>query len=204
MRLSFGAIFAVACLLGLSGCATNPYGVGRFHTVVVDAGHGGLDRGARGVDGSVEKNYALDTAKRIQRGLQARGYRVIMTRTGDYFVPLPTRANASNRQYGAVFVSVHYNWSRRRDASGVEIYHYNQRSYPLAHNILAEVDRATPTPNRGVKRARFHVLRNNTKPAVLCELGFLSNPREAKLIKSSSYRQKLAEAVVRGVAASNR
>lgn len=204
MRLSFGTALAVACLLGLAGCATSPYGVGRFQTVVVDAGHGGIDRGARAVDGSTEKYYALDTAKRIQRGLQARGYRVIMTRTGDYFVPLPTRAQVSNRQSGAVFVSVHYNWSRRRDAAGVETYHYNQRSYPLARNIQRELDRAAPTPDRGVKRARFHVLRNNTKPAVLVELGFVSNPRELKLIKSSSYRQKLADAVVRGIVNSSR
>ena len=204
MRLFTGAILAAVCLLGLSGCATSPHGVGRFGTVVVDAGHGGIDRGARAVDGSLEKQYALDTAKRIERGLQARGYRVIMTRKGDYFVPLPTRAAVSNRQSGSVFVSVHYNWSRRSGASGVETYYFNQRSYPLAANIQNEVSRVTPTPDRGVKRARFHVLRNNNRPATLVELGFLSSPKELRLIKSSGYRQKLADAVVRGIVKSSR
>lgn len=205
MRLTVGAILSAAFLLGLSGCATNPHGVGRFHTVVVDAGHGGIDRGARGVDGSsVEKQFALDTAKRIQRGLQSRGYRVIMTRTSDVFIPLPTRAQISNRQYGAVFVSIHYNHSPRRGASGVETYHFNQRSYPLARNIQTEIVRVAPTPDRGVKRARFHVLRNNNRPAALVELGFLSNPAELRLVKSASYRQKLADAVVRGIVKSSR
>lgn len=194
------AVLAVA----LTGCATSSRGVGRFHTVVLDAGHGGHDPGAKGIDrNSREKVFALDTAKRIERGLKARGYRVIMTRKGDYFVSLPQRVQISNKQRGAVFVSVHYNWSRRTSASGTETYYHNSRAYPLAANIQREVDRAAPTPNRGVKRARFHVLRNNARPAALVELGFMSNPQELKKIKSSSYRQKLADAVVRGIVKSS-
>lgn len=198
---------ALACSLAvfLTGCASSPYGVGRFGTVVVDAGHGGLDRGAKGMDGrSVEKVYALDTAKRIEKGLRARGYRVIMTRKRDYFVTLPSRVAISNRQRGAVFVSVHYNWTPRSSVSGVETYYYNSRSYPLAASIQREIDRVAPTPNRGVKRSRFHVLRNNARPAALVELGFMSNPRELRLIKSASYRQRLADAVVRGIVKSSR
>jgi N-acetylmuramoyl-L-alanine amidase len=204
MRAMVFAAVAVLAALFLSGCAS-PQGIGRFRTVVVDAGHGGIDRGARGVDGrSVEKTYALDTAKRIERGLRARGYRVIMTRRGDYFVSLPGRVQTSNRQRDAIFVSVHYNWARNSGASGTETFHYSSRSYPLAANIQREVNRVAPTPNRGVKRARFHVLRNNAKPAVLLELGFMSNPREMALIKSASYRQRLADAVVRGIVQSSR
>ena len=205
MRSVSCAVLACSLSIFLSGCATSPYGVGRFGTVVVDAGHGGLDRGAKGVDGrSVEKVYALDTAKRIERGLRARGYRVVMTRRSDYFVTLPSRVAASNRQRGAVFVSIHYNWTRNSAVSGVETYHYTSRSYPLAANIQREIDRVAPTPNRGVKRSRFHVLRNNTRPAALVELGFMSNPRELRLIKSASYRQRLADAVVRGIVKSSR
>lgn len=186
---------------GLSGCAS-PGGVGRFRTVVVDAGHGGIDRGARAVDGSLEKTYALDTAKRVEKGLRARGYRVIMTRKGDYFVPLPTRAAVSNRNRGAVFVSIHYNWARRSGASGTETYYYNSKSYPLAANIQRELSKIST--NRGVKKARFHVLRNNTRPAALVELGFVSNPAELQRIKSAAYRQRLADAVVRGIINSSR
>lgn len=153
---------------------------------------------------TLEKDVALDTAKRIERGLKARGFRVVMTRRGDYFVPLPQRVQISNRQRGAVFVSIHYNWAPRRAASGTETYYFNQRSYPLAVNIQDEVRRVAPTPNRGVKRARYHVLRNNNNPSVLVELGFMSNPRELNLIKSARYRQRLADAVVRGIAKSSR
>lgn len=205
MRSVLRAALVCAFALALSGCASGPSGVGRFGTVVLDAGHGGLDRGAKGVDGrSTEKAFALDTAKRIERGLRARGYRVIMTRRRDYFVPLPARVSMSNRQRGAVFVSIHYNWTRNSAVSGTETYYYNSRSYPLAANIQREVDRAAPTPNRGVKRARFHVLRNNARPAALVELGFMSSPRELRMIKSSFYRQRLADAVVRGIVKSSR
>jgi N-acetylmuramoyl-L-alanine amidase len=201
MRGIFSAIILAAAVVFLSGCA-GPGGVGRFRTVVLDAGHGGIDKGARGVDGSLEKTYALDTAKRIEKGLKRSGYRVIMTRKGDYFVPLPTRASVSNRQRGAVFVSVHYNWARRSSAYGTETYYYNSRSYPLAANIQRELGRISS--NRGVKRARFHVLRNNARPAALVELGFMSNPEEMRRIKSPLYRQRLADAVVRGIVKSSR
>lgn len=205
MRSVLRAAWICALAFTLSGCATSPYGVGRFGTVVLDAGHGGLDRGAKGVDGrSSEKTYALDTAKRIERGLRARGYRVIMTRRRDNFVSLPARVALSNRQRGAVFVSIHYNWTRKRSVSGTETFYYNSRSYPLAANIQREVDRVASSPNRGVKRARFHVLRNNTRPAALVELGFMSNPGELRKIKSSFYRQRLADAVVRGIIKSSR
>jgi N-acetylmuramoyl-L-alanine amidase len=194
------AVVAIA-LIFLTGCA-GPGGVGRFRTVVVDAGHGGIDKGARGVDGSLEKKYALDTAKRVERGLKRNGFRVIMTRKGDYFVPLPTRAAISNRQRGAVFVSIHYNWARNSGAQGTETYYYNARSYPLAANIQRELSRHSS--NRGVKRARVSVLRNNARPAALVECGFLSNSYEARKIRSGGYRQRLADAIVRGIVRSSR
>jgi len=201
MVLAAGVILAAVFL---SGCAS-PQGVGRFRTVVLDAGHGGIDRGARGADGKTyEKTVALDTAKRIERGLKARGYRVIMTRRSDYFISLPARVQAATRQRNSVFVSIHYNWARNSGASGTETFYYNSRSYPLAANIQREINRVAPTPNRGVKKARFHVLRNNLRPAVLVELGFMSNSSELQLIKSASYRQRLADAVVRGIIQTSR
>jgi len=202
MRFAPIAMLAGLAIVLLPGCAASPYGVGRFRTVVVDAGHGGIDKGTRGVDGSVEKSYALDTAKRVERGLRSHGYRVIMTRTGDYFVPLPQRAAISNRQWNAIFVSIHYNDAPRSAPSGSEAYYFNARSYPLAANIQREMSRVSSS--RGVKRARFHVLRNNAKPAALVECGFLSNPYEARRIRSGGYRQRIAEAIVRGIVNSSR
>lgn len=196
MKYAALAVLAVS----LTGCATVGH-LGSFSNVVVDAGHGGIDKGARARDGSVEKNYTLDTAKRLKGSLQRRGYNVIMTRSGDYFVPLPTRAAMSNRQWNAIFVAVHYNDSPRSAPYGTETYYCSPRSYPLAAHIQQEL--AKVTHSRGVKRARFHVLRNNAKPAVLVELGFLSSPQELRLIRSGSYRSRLAEAVARGIAKSH-
>jgi N-acetylmuramoyl-L-alanine amidase len=195
-------LLLLAATVLLTGCASSPYGVGRFGTVVVDAGHGGIDRGARGQQRTIEKQLALDTAKRVERGLRSRGFRVVMTRRGDYFVPLPQRAAMANRQWNAVFVSIHYNYAPRSAPYGTETYYFNSKSYPLAANIQRELSRFSK--NRGVKRARFHVLRNNTKPAALVECGFLSSPYEARKIRSAGYRQRIADAIVRGIANSSR
>ncbi len=101
-----------------------------------------------------------------------------------------------------MFVSIHYNWARNSSASGTETYYYNARSYPLAANIQRELSRVSG--NRGVKRARFSVLRNNARPAALVECGFLSNSYEARKIRSGGYRQRLADAIVRGIVRSSR
>ena len=201
MRSLFCAALLSVTVVFLTGCASTR-GVGSFHTVVLDAGHGGIDRGAKGVDGSTEKKYALDTAKRVERGLKRAGYRVVMTRKGDYFIALPSRVAISNRLSGAVFVSIHYNWARRSSASGTETFYYNLKSYPLAANIQRELARFTG--NRGVKRSRFHVLRNNARPSALVECGFLSNSSDARKARSSSYRQRVAGAIVRGIVKSSR
>ena len=201
MRSLFCAALLSVTVVFLTGCASTR-GVGRFHTVVLDAGHGGIDRGAKGVDGSTEKKYALDTAKRVERGLKRAGYRVVMTRKGDYFIALPSRVAISNRRSGAVFVSIHYNWARRSSASGTETFYYNLKSYPLAANIQRELARFTG--NRGVKRSRFHVPRNNARPSALVECGFLSNSGDARKARSASYRQRVADAIVRGIVKSSR
>jgi len=125
-----------------------------------------------------------------------------MTRKGDYFIPLPKRSAISNRQRGAIFVSIHYNWARNSGAQGTETFYHSSRSYPLAANIQRELSRHSN--NRGVKRARFHVLRNNVRPAVLVEGGFLSNSAEARKVRSPFYRQRLADAIVRGIVKSSR
>ena len=125
-----------------------------------------------------------------------------MTRKGDYFITLPSRVAVSNRQRGAIFVSIHYNWARNSGASGTETFYFNSRSYPLAANIQRELARFSN--NRGVKRSRFHVLRNNARPSALVECGFLSNSGDARKARSASYRQRVADAIVRGIVKSSR
>lgn len=200
LRLIF--VGATALLVGCAGFEGGyGSGAGRFDTVILDPGHGGHDPGARAISGSREKVLALDTSKRIARILRSRGVRVIETRASDYFVPLPRRVQISNRSGNAIFVSIHYNWSRRRGASGIEIFYFNPKSRRLAANVLKETLRAYPTINRGVKTARFHVLRNNRRPAILCELGFLSNPTDNNQVQKAAIRQRLAERVAAGILA---
>jgi N-acetylmuramoyl-L-alanine amidase len=196
----YGAVLMIGVVL--AGCAS-PYrqGAGKFETVVVDAGHGGHDAGGRSLSGSPEKDLALDTARRIAAALRAKGFRVIETRTGDVFITLDTRTRVSNSAGNSVFVSVHYNWAPRRGARGIEIYYFSPRSWRLATNILGQSLRAYPTKNRGVKRNNYHVLRENRRPAVLCELGFLSNPEDNRYLQSPRTRQQLAESVTAGILA---
>ncbi|MGA9579295.1 MAG: N-acetylmuramoyl-L-alanine amidase, partial [Terrimicrobiaceae bacterium] len=103
-----GAVFVVIC--ALAGCIS-PYkrGAGKFDTVIIDAGHGGHDRGGRAISGSPEKALALDTARRLAAILRRKGFRVIETRTHDVFVPLGSRVASSNSARNSIFVSIHYN-----------------------------------------------------------------------------------------------
>jgi N-acetylmuramoyl-L-alanine amidase len=194
------AAFLFTC--ALAGCVS-PYrqGAGKFDTVIIDAGHGGHDRGGRAVFGSPEKVLALDTARRLATILRTKGFRVIETRTRDVFVPLGSRVASSNATRDSIFVSIHYNWAPRRGARGVEVYFFSPRSWRLASNILRQATRAYPADNRGVKRSNFYVLRENRRPAVLCELGFLSNTLDNRYGQNPIYRQRLAEFVAAGIVA---
>ena len=168
-------------------------------TVVVDAGHGGYDRG--GVPGQrvAEKTMTLDVAQRLRRVLEADGYRVVMTRDSDVFVPLGTRVAIANSYRNAIFVAVHFNSARRSGANGIETYFYSRDSLSLASAIHYHVIRAAVSGNRGVRRRGYFVLRRNRIPAVLVECGFLTNPYEARNAQNPAYRQKLAEAIAGGI-----
>jgi N-acetylmuramoyl-L-alanine amidase len=168
-------------------------------TVVIDAGHGGYDRG--GIPGQrvAEKEMTLDVAQRLKKVLSASGYRVVMTRDSDVFVPLGTRVAIANSYSDAIFVSVHFNSAKRSGASGIETYFYDRESLSLASAIHYFVAGGAASSNRNVRRRGYYVLRKNRNPAVLVECGFLTNPSEAALAQSASYRQKLAEEIAAGV-----
>ncbi len=180
-----------------------------FKTVVIDAGHGGHDRGATSRWGGQEKNAALDVARRLEPRLRAAGFKTVMTRNGDYFVPLRQRVVISNRQDNSVFVSIHFNHGKSRTAQGAETYYRSAPSRRLAAQIQQRVAGLPGTASRGVKTANFHVLRGNGYPAVLVECGFLSNPSEGSRCAMPAYREMLAWAIAtgifeqRGISASN-
>jgi len=167
-------------------------------TVVVDAGHGGHDRGGIPGQSVAEKNMTLDVAQRLRNVLAASGYRVVMTRDSDVFVPLPTRVAIANSYRNAIFVCIHFNATKRAGASGIETYFYSRDSLPLASAVHYYVTGGAPSANRGVRRRGYYVLRKTSVPAVLVECGFLTNPTEAAYAQSTSYRQKLAEEIAAG------
>src|SRR5437762_6212724 len=172
-------------------------------TVVIDAGHGGHDRG--GIPGQriSEKDMTLDVAQRLRNVLAASGYRVVMTRDSDVFVPLATRVAIANSYRNAIFVCIHFNATNRMGASGIETYFYSRDSLPLASAVHYYVTGGAPSANRGVRRRGYYVLRKTGIPAVLVECGFLTNPTEAAYAQSASYRQKLAEEIAAGVRGRN-
>lgn len=195
----------------------------KVDTVILDPGHGGTDNGATSLFGC-EKNYTLDVALRARDILRSAGLRVYMTRTTDRFVPLEERANMASRLPNALFISIHFN-SSGNDASGVETYTLAPRGVPSmaadgpalsdlvpctgnqrdAENIaLACATHATLVYNssmfdRGIKRARFVVLRDNATPGVLIEGGFLSNSNDARRIATPMYRQQMATSILQAV-----
>lgn len=202
-------LFAASLLIALPGTFSPAQAKraskdsGSSTTVVIDAGHGGYDRG--GIPGQrvSEKEVALDVAQRLKKTLAASGYRVVMTRDSDVFVPLGTRVAIANSYSNAIFVSVHFNSAKRSGAGGIETYFYSRESLPLASAIHYYVAGGAPSSNRNVRRRGYFVLRKTTVPAVLVECGFLTNPTEAALAQTASYRQKLAEEIAAGVRGRN-
>jgi N-acetylmuramoyl-L-alanine amidase len=199
--------------------------VGKVETVVLDPGHGGHDKGQVSRYGN-EKDFALDTARKLRPLLQAKGLRVIMTRESDYFVPLEVRAQIANAAHNSIFVSIHFNASGDDpNAIGFEIFSFTPRGAPstsdsqvassaynmqpgstvdaqsmalsacIYHSLLGHI----PEYDRGIKRARFAVLRLTKVPAVLIEGGFLTERGESKLIADKDWRAKLAGAISVGI-----
>ena len=186
--MRFTRILATLLILACAACAAP--------VIVIDAGHGGHDRGGMPGQRVPEKAYALDVAKRLDSVLRNAGFRTVMTRKGDYFVTLQDRCNISNAQSRAVFVSIHFNGARNSDATGIETYYYRGRdSVMLADRIFRKLVSSTGSPARFVRSRPLYVLSHSRHPAVLCELGFLTSRYEASRIATTAYRQRLAEAV---------
>jgi N-acetylmuramoyl-L-alanine amidase len=193
----------LVALLAHGDCLAAKGSGGGGMTVVIDAGHGGHDRG--GIPGQriAEKDMTLDVALRLKNVLSASGYNVVMTRDSDVFIPLGTRVAIANSHRNAIFVCVHFNATNRAGASGIETYFYSRDSLSLASAIHHYVTGGAPSSNRHVRRRGYYVLRKTNIPAVLVECGFLTNPTEAAYIQTASYRQKLAEEIAAGVSGRN-
>lgn len=170
--------------------------------ICIDAGHGGADPGA--VNGKYqEKNVALGIALKIGYKLTKKGHKVVFTRSTDKVLGLQARCDISNVTKADAFISIHCNSAENKQASGIETFKYpgvggiTQR---LANNVQnALVTHFPEEKNRGVKEAKYYVLKNTKAPAILVEVGFLSNDETAKKLFSYSYQMKLASAIAAGV-----
>jgi N-acetylmuramoyl-L-alanine amidase len=200
-------------------------GLGRVRTVVLDAGHGGHDNGAKSVFG-YEKTYTLDTVRRLRKKLEDAGLRVVQTRNSDTFIDLERRPSVANKTPGAIFVSIHYNsadW--KPSASGIETYAIPPLGAPpsgqdrvmardkmkerghalepvdftLANCVQHAIVGRLGVEDRGVKRARFVVLKDAGTPAILIEGGFLTNPGDAGRIDDPKWRDRYAAAIAAGI-----
>lgn len=196
-------LLILSCSAVLAACATGPRfsevattDTSRtFNTVVVDAGHGGKDNGAYRRFGGAEKIATLDVAQRLSRKLRESDLKIVMTRNSDVFIPLEERVAIENEQKNCIFVSIHFNDSRRRGINGFETYYHSASSIDLANRIQAKLTTIPRSANRGVHHANFRVLRLAKYPAVLVECGFLSNPREGGEARDSEYRDELADKI---------
>ena len=189
----------LALTLVFAGCATAPSTVKdttrTFDTVVIDAGHGGRDDGAKSRWGGREKNNTLSVAQKLEPKLRAAGFKTVMTRSTDKFVELNDRAAISNRQNNCVFVSIHFNDSRSRKIHGTEVYYKSPVSQPIARRVIAKINSIPGCSGRFVKTANYRVLKLNRYPAVLVECGYLSNRSEGSSCSSPKRQEALAEAI---------
>lgn len=204
-------------------CASNT------RILVIDPGHGGDQLGTRTVVGNrTEKELTLDWALRIQSEIASRDtnhtWKVFLTRTNDIDVALSNRVAVADHLHADLFISLHFNSFANPEQIGVETYcltpagmpsnlvrgsedelaqpnnSFDAANFYWAMQLHRELIRTTHAPDRGVRRARFMaVLRNQKRPAILIEGGYLSNRKETRLIISENYRQKLAEAVVKAL-----
>lgn len=170
--------------------------------ICVDAGHGGSDPGA--VNGKYhEKNAALGIALKIGYKLTQKGHKVVYTRSTDKVLGLQTRCDVSNAAKADFFVSIHCNSAENKQASGIETFKYpgvggiTQR---LANNVQNSLTTYFPEEkNRGVKEAKYYVLKNTKAPAILVEVGFISHDETAEKLFRFSYQEKLARVIVEGI-----
>jgi N-acetylmuramoyl-L-alanine amidase len=168
--------------------------------VVIDPGHGGPDPGAVGIGGLQEKGITLDISRQVATKLAQQGVQVVMTREDDRDLDLEPRVVLAERANASLFVSIHANAISlsRPDVNGLETYYYSSGER-LARTIHSNVLQGTGARDRGVRSARFYVLRKTSMPSVLVEVGFVTGAEDAARLSTSSYRTQMADAIARGV-----
>jgi len=203
---------------------SNPRGF-NVRTICLDAGHGGTDPGYQ-VGSHDEKKYTLLFAQEVRAQLKAAGFNVVMTRTTDVKVPLEERTAIARKAGADLFVCLHFNAiPNDKEVQGTEVYcltpagaysfnsggegdtrwvtgnRNDEKNMLLAYQMQKSYGKNLGFEDRGVRRARYQVLREATMPAILIESGYMSNPAEGKKIFDATYRKQMAKAVVDGIQA---
>jgi N-acetylmuramoyl-L-alanine amidase len=168
--------------------------------IAVDPGHGGADVGAVGRGGLLEKTVVLDISQRLSQYLETQGVQAVMTRDEDRELDLAPRVAISERARTRAFVSIHANSLSlgHPEVNGLETYYYSS-GFNLARMIHRHILQRVNISDRGVKRARFYVLRNTSMPAVLVETGFVTGRQDAANFASASFRARMAQGIGEGI-----
>lgn len=169
--------------------------------IIVDPGHGGRDPGAVGIGGLQEKNVVLPISQQVAALLEQQGVQVVMTRSDDRELDLEPRVQIAERANASLFVSIHANAisMSRPDVNGLETYYYSAAGQRLAQVIHNAVLQNVPIRDRGVRQARFYVLRRTSMPAVLVETGFVTGAEDARRLGDPAHQQLMASAIARGI-----
>jgi N-acetylmuramoyl-L-alanine amidase len=173
---------------------------GRYR-IAIDPGHGGRDPGAVSVLGFYEKDLNLAVARGMASILRSRGFNVMLTRDNDSFIPLEERAARTDRYGADLFVSIHADSAENSSAGGYTLYTCRkaQHASRQAARGLERRLSGTGLSSRGVREANYRVLVTTRCPAVLVEMGFISNPEEARVLKDRRFLERLASLLAEGV-----
>ena len=173
------------------------------YRIVIDPGHGGSDPGAVGINGLRETDIVLEVSKKVSELLSKKGVKTILTRSYERTLDLEPRVLKANNFNADAFVSIHANATRgkRKDVNGLETYYYSgNKGYSLAKNIHKEILMASSqSPDRGVRRSRFYVIRKTSMPAALVEIGFVTGMYDSSLLRQKAYRDKISYAIAKGI-----
>lgn len=216
----FGCL-ALGLFLGTSELGVRPVTSSKLYqgisgrTIVVDAGHGGIDPGAVSAKGVLEKDITLQIAKELEQLLKRAAVYVVMVRHGDYDLADSSEVNLLNRKRqdlakrvfiaeqvkADLYISIHANYFPSSIWSGAQTFYYeeNSESARLARELQTELVRHLGPNNRLAKTGDYRVLRDATMPAALVEVGFLSNPKEAELLSQPDYQKRVAAAIFSGI-----
>ena len=186
--------------LDIASLPNVPYGK---YKVVIDPGHGGSDPGAVGINGLRETDIVLEVSKNVSELLRNKGVKIILTRSHETTLELQPRVAKANNSNADAFVSIHANATRgkRKDVNGLETYYYSgSKGYSLAKNIHKQIlITSYQSPDRGIKRSRFYVIRKSSMPAALVEIGFVTGIYDAALLRQKGYRDKMSFAIAKGI-----